>query len=181
MKTALLVIDVQRGIVELPIWRPDETVGRIAQLLAAARQTGMTVLHVQTDGEPGDEIEKGTAGWEIDPRVAPQGDEPVFIKTCPDAFVESDIDAWLKQRGIEKLIVAGCMTQYCIDTNCRRAVSQGFDVTLVGDAHGTADSPVLTAQQIIAHHNRVLNGFRAGACQISVQPTTDVLASIEAR
>jgi nicotinamidase-related amidase len=174
--TALLIIDTQRGIVELPIWRADETVGNIASLLAAARRAGLPVVYVQHDGEPGDEIALGSEGWVIDARIAPQADEPVFHKTSPDAFFESDLDAYLKGRGMDRLMIAGCMTQYCIDTNCRRAVSLGYDVLLAADGHGTADSPLLRAEQIIAHHNRVLDGFSAGRCAVSVRPTDALLS-----
>jgi nicotinamidase-related amidase len=96
----------------------------------------------------------------------------------PDAFFESGLDAHLTSQGIGRLIVAGCMTQYCIDTNCRRAVSLGYDVLLAGDAHGTADSPLLSAELIIAHHNRVLDGFPAGHHRVRVLPTSAVVAEL---
>ncbi|WP_437578615.1 isochorismatase family protein [Sorangium sp. So ce887] len=53
----------------------------------------------------------------------------------------------------------GCKTELCVDTTCRRAVTLGFGVTLAADAHGTSDSPALTAAAIVAHHNRLLDGF----------------------
>jgi nicotinamidase-related amidase len=57
------------------------------------------------------------------------------------------------------LVIAGCKTQFCIDTTVRAATSRGYDVTLVADAHTTTDSDALTARQIIAHHNATLNDF----------------------
>jgi hypothetical protein len=56
-----------------------------------------------------------------------------------------------------------------VDTTCRRATSLGYDVTLVGDAHLTKDSEVLTAAEIIAHHNFVLDDFGAGDHVVGVQ------------
>jgi nicotinamidase-related amidase len=67
------------------------------------------------------------------------------------------------------------MTEYCIDPTCRRAVTLGYDVTLVGDGHLTRDNGVLSAAQIIAHHNLVLNEFDAGAHAIKVRATAEVL------
>ena len=66
------------------------------------------------------------------------------------------------------------MTEYCVDTTSRRAVSMGYDVTLVGDAHTTFDNELLTAAQIIAHHNALLNGFDAGAHTITVKLANEV-------
>jgi len=66
------------------------------------------------------------------------------------------------------------MTEYCVDTTCRRAISLGYDVTLVSDAHTTVDNKLLTAAQIIAHHNALLDGFDAGARAITVQPAGEV-------
>ena len=65
------------------------------------------------------------------------------------------------------------MTEYCIDTTCRRAVSLGYDVTLVADAHTTHDNDLLPAEKIIAHHNRSLSRSMVGlarAAEVDVGP-----------
>jgi len=66
------------------------------------------------------------------------------------------------------------MTDYCVDTTSRRAVSVGYDVTLVSDAHTTIDNKLLTAAQIIAHHNALLDGFDAGSHSVTVKPADEV-------
>jgi nicotinamidase-related amidase len=67
------------------------------------------------------------------------------------------------------------MTEYCVDTTCRRATSLGYDVTLAGDAHLTRDNGVLTAANIIAHHNFVLDDFGAGDHVITVKPADQII------
>ena len=85
---------------------------------------------------------------------------PLFQKKeTPDAFHKTTLHQKLKSKGIEKLVITGLQTEYCIDTTCRRAYSLGYDVVLVKDAHSTWDSSNLTAEQIIGHHNRVLGGW----------------------
>ena len=80
-------------------------------------------------------------------------------KRHPDAFQDTNLQRELESRGIERLIVTGMQTEYCVDTTCRRAYSLGYGVTLVEDAHSTWDTDLLTAPQIIAHHNDVLGGW----------------------
>jgi hypothetical protein len=79
----------------------------------------------------------------------------------------------LRTDGIGQLIIAGGMTEYCVDTTCRRAVTLGYDVTLVADAHLTRDT-ILTAAQIIAHHNLLLEGLSAGIHSIKVTPASEI-------
>jgi nicotinamidase-related amidase len=79
------------------------------------------------------------------------------------------------KRGVTNLVVAGGMTEYCVDTTCRRATSLGYDVTLAGDAHLTRDNGVLTAANIIAHHNFVLDDFGAGDHVITVKPADEII------
>ncbi len=81
----------------------------------------------------------------------------------------------LEKEGVTNLIVAGGMTEYCVDTTCRRATSLGYDVTLAGDAHLTRDNGVLTAANIIAHHNFVLDDFGAGDYVITVKPADQII------
>lgn len=158
--TALLVIDLQRGLLDAgtPPHDRDAVLGRVAGILARARAEGVPVFHVQHDGGPGDDIERLTPGWEIHPAVAPREGEPVVEKDRCSAFHGTTLDRVLRARGITRLVVAGMQTEYCIDTNCRDAHGLGYEVVLVKDGHTTFDSPVVSAAQIVAHHNRTLNG-----------------------
>jgi nicotinamidase-related amidase len=175
---AVVVIDVQNAILDIPgMKRPAEThaafdglVGRIAAFVERVRSRGIPVLFVQHDGQPGHRLERGLPGWQIRRELAPIRDEVVIHKTACDAFFKTTLESELGSRSIHRLIVAGCMTQYCVDTSVRRAVSLGYDVTLAEDGHLTADSEFLTFDQNIAHHNALLDGFDAGEHSVRVEP-----------
>ena len=174
-KTALLIIDAQVGILEgMLAYRWDEVVGRIADLLTLAHSSGTPVIYVQHSGVSGHRLDPAGSGWAIHPAIQPLAGELVVHKRECDSFFETTLEQELRSRGIGRLIVAGCMTQYCIDTACRRAVSLGYDVTLVADAHTTADTDALGAAQIVAHHNDLLDGFSAGEHSIQVLPAADI-------
>ena len=64
--------------------------------------------------------------------------------------------------------------EYCVDTAWRSAVAHGYDVTLASDAHTAIDTPVLKPEQIIAHHDALLDGFDAGAHAVTVKPTEGI-------
>lgn len=180
---AVVIIDVQNAVLDLPgMVRREETTaalkavtGRIATLIQRARDRSIPVLFVQHNGPPGHRLEPGLSGWQIRPEIAPAPGEPVVQKSACDAFFETTLAAELESRNISKLAVAGCMTQYCVDTSVRRAVSLGYDVTLIADGHMTADSGELTFDQIIQHHNALLDGFDAGNYSVRVIPLDQIL------
>jgi nicotinamidase-related amidase len=181
-KTALVVIDVQRGILEIPnLVRKkeidqalDETVGRIAGLIARARTARVPVIYIQHDGSPGHRLEPGTSGWPLRPETAPQPGDPVIHKRACDAFFETTLAAELAAAGIQQLVICGCMTQYCVDTTARRAVSLGYAAVLAADGHMTADTDTLRFEQVIAHHNALLDGFDAGEHEVRVCPSAEI-------
>lgn len=156
MTTALLVIDLQRGMFAAAPYDGEAVLTRVAGLLERARASGAPVLHVRHDGGSGDDLERGTPGWNIHPAVAPAGSEPIIDKDRCSAFHGTDLHGKLQALGIERLVIAGMQTEYCIDTNCRDAHGLGYRVTLVNDAHTTFDNSTLSAEQIIAHHNLTL-------------------------
>jgi nicotinamidase-related amidase len=180
--TALVVIDVQRGILDIPgLARKqainqalDLTVLRIRALIERARAARLAVVYVQHDGGPGHRLEPNTAGWPIRPEIAPLPGEPIIHKQACDAFFETRLQEELAARNVKQLVIAGCMTEYCIDTTVRRAVSLGFDVLLAADGHTTADTRSLRFEQIIAHHNALLDGFDAGDHQVRVAPSPEI-------
>ncbi len=160
--TALLVVDVQSGVVD---WSQpssegsEEVLARINDLLAKARAASVPVIYVQHDGEAGGRLAPGSEGWRIHPSIAPIDAETVIRKRASDSFYETSLEEELKARDIKHLVVVGCRTQYCVDATCRSAVSRGYDVTLARDAHMTVDTETLKASQIIAHHNETLDDF----------------------
>lgn len=174
--SALVIIDVQIGIIEgFHAYRVTEVLCRINKLLSKAHATNVPIIYVQHDGEAGHPLAVGTEGWQIHPEIKPHEQDLIIRKRASDSFFETTLQRELESRGIKHLIVTGCMTEYCVDTTSRRAVSLGYDVTLVSDAHTTIDNKLLTAAQIIAHHNALLDGFDAGPHSITVKPTAEVI------
>lgn len=170
--TALLVVDVQVGQIERPVFRGGEVLARVGGLLERARAAGVPVVYVRH--EEGELFAPGSRGWEIHPSVAPAGGEPVVGKRSADAFHGTELQAVLSSLGVRQLVVAGCRTEYCIDSTCRRATALGFDVTLASDAHTTTDNGVLAAAQIIAHHNATLDDFGDERHGVTVRPSEEI-------
>jgi nicotinamidase-related amidase len=162
MTTGLLIIDFQRGMFGAP-HDGEAVLERAADLLNRARASGTSVFHVRHDGGQGDDLERGTPGWDIHPSVAPVAQEPVIDKDRCSAFHGTNLHEQLKAQGITRLVIAGMQTEYCIDTACRNANGLGYTIILASDAHTTFDMPELSAAQIISHHNRtlMLGGFVA--------------------
>lgn len=175
IQAGLLIIDVQVGIIEgFHAYRGREVLEQINNLLAKARASNTPIIYIQHDGEKGHPLEVGTAGWQIHPDIKARKGELIIRKRASDSFFETTLQQELERRGINHLIVTGCMTEYCVDTTSRRAVSMGYNVTLASDAHTTVDNKLLTAAQIIAHHNALLDGFDAGSHAITVKPADEV-------
>jgi nicotinamidase-related amidase len=174
--TALLVIDVQVGLVEGtdPAYQGAEMLANINSLLSRARMTGTPVIYIQHDGSEGGRLAVGSPGWQIHPAIAPIDGEAIVRKRASDSFHETTLQRKLESQSIKRLVITGMKTEYCVDTTSRRAISLGFDVTLVGDAHATTDSEALPAVQIIAHHNNTLDGFGTDDHEITVQNTDEV-------
>jgi nicotinamidase-related amidase len=183
MTKALLIIDVQNAILAgkgTPERQPliesalSATVKRLRALRELARLQGAPVVLVQHDGNADHRLAFGTVGWEIRPELAPAEGDVVVHKRSSDSFFETDLEDRLKEKSVTHLVVGGCMTQFCVDTTVRRAVSLGYDVTLVGDGHMTADSETLTFADIVAHHNETLDDFDAGTARIIVRPVAAI-------
>jgi nicotinamidase-related amidase len=138
--------------------RKGSGVARIAMLLERARTQHTPIFHIRHDGGEGSALARGSPGWFHHPAVSPREGEPVIEKCHSSAFHETDLHAQLSQLGIDHLMIAGLQTEYCVDSACQTAVALGYRVTLVRDGHTTYDTPVLSATQIIMHHNHTLDG-----------------------
>lgn len=151
-RTALLVIDVQNGVVESAHER-DAVVARIAALVERARDAATDVVWVQHSS---DELAPGSQAWQYVPELARRDDEPLVTKTYGDSFEDTELESVLAARGVGHLVVLGAQTDACIRSTLHGALVRGYDVTLVGDAHTTQDLSAYGApppDQVVAHTN----------------------------
>jgi nicotinamidase-related amidase len=151
-RTALLVIDVQNGVVADAHDR-DAVVGRIGSLLDRARGDGVPVVWVQHSD---DQLERGSQPWEYVPELVRRDGEPLVHKTYGDSFEDTDLEEALAVAGVGHLVVTGAQSDACIRSTIHGAFTRGYDVTLVGDAHTTEDLSTWgapTPDQVIAHTN----------------------------
>jgi aminoglycoside 6'-N-acetyltransferase len=157
-QTALLIIDVQNGLLADPskVHDADGVLTRINELVSRARDQDVPVIFVQHEGEEGHALEKPLEGWNIHPGTGyREGDEVVEKRDC-DAFQNTNLKSRLDSLGVQNLVVAGMCSEYCVDTTCRRAYSLGYDVVLATDAHTTLSNDHMSAEMIVRHHNIIL-------------------------
>jgi len=161
-KTALLIIDVQLGIFMrknydgMAVYHEETLIRNLKTLIQKAKSVNVPVIYVQHMYKGFPLMEKGQPLWEVHPEIEPAEGDIVIEKYHADAFMESTLDETLKNFQVTDLIITGLQTAYCVDTTCRRAYSMGYKNVLVSDGHSTLDSEILSAEQIIAHHNSVL-------------------------
>ncbi|MGW8484396.1 isochorismatase family protein [Microbacterium sp. NPDC055903] len=156
--TALLVIDMQAGV--MPGCFDEEGVlQRTAALVARARAQETPVLWVHHDP-----VGVGTPEWELAGPLRHEAGDAIIRKQYRDSFEGTDLRSTLDELGVSRLVVAGAQSDYCVRTTTQRAAAEGFDVTLVSDAHTTVDATWggvdVAAEQIIAHTNMYFSGLR---------------------
>jgi len=150
--TALLVVDVQNGVVEGAHDR-DAVVANVANLVEKARREQVPVVWVQHSDE---QLAKGSDDWQIVPELTLDDGEPIVQKTYGDSFEDTTFETVLSGLGVGRLVVAGAQTDACIRSTLHGAIARGYDAVLVSDAHTTEDQSAYGApppDQVIAHTN----------------------------
>ncbi len=136
-KTALIVIDVQKGLADPSHGErnnPDAE-SNIARLLAAWRERGLPIVHVQHSSvRAGSLLRPELPGHEFKDEVRPAADEFVFKKTVNSAFIGTGLEDHLRRQQITALVAVGLTTDHCVASSVRMASDLGFRVTLVSDA-----------------------------------------------
>lgn len=158
--TALIIVDMQVGLLEddnYPIFNKGQLISNINELISKARNTGTTVIFVRHTEGFGSPLEIHQPGWQISPEIQMTDNDIVIDKYTPDCFHKTPLIEVLQSKNITKLVIAGLQSEYCIDTTCRRSFTLGYDTVLISDGHSTCNSPILSADKIILHHNQVLS------------------------
>lgn len=141
-KTALLVIDVQKGLDD-PSWgrrnNPDAE-PNIALLLSEWRKHGLPIIHIRhCSVEPNSPLRPELPGNDFKEEAQPLPGEKQFSKSVNSAFIGTALEEYLREHGILYLVIVGLTTDHCVSTSTRMAANLGFDVTLISDATATFD------------------------------------------
>ena len=150
--TALLVIDVQNGVVANAHDR-DGVIANINTLVVKARDEDVPVIWVQHSS---DDLPLDSENWQYVPELQRTDAEPVVHKKYGDSFEDTNLEDLLAERGVGRLVVTGAQTDACIRSTLHGGMTRGYDVTLVSDAHTTEDLSEYgapTPDKVIAHTN----------------------------
>src|ERR1700736_2648583 len=150
--TALLVIDVQNGVVKGAHDR-DAVVANVGSLVEKARRERVPVLWVQHSDEG---LARESDDWRIVPEWTPDEAEPLVEKNYGDSFEATTLETVLSDLAVGRLVVVGAQTDACVRSTLHGAFVRGYDATLVSDAHTTEDQTSWGApppHQVIAHTN----------------------------
>lgn len=140
--TALLVIDVQRGINRPANGRrnnpqAEENIGR---LLAAWRSAGLPLFHIKHDStRPDSPFHPTSPGNAIMDVAQPAPGEPLIVKNVNGAFVATDLEQQLRAANIDTVVIIGFVLNHCVETTARGASDRGFTTYVVSDATATHD------------------------------------------
>ena len=175
-KTALIVVDLQKGIINLPCVHPIAAViERNRALLDAFRRRALPVVLVNvTGGAPGrteqprrhSTFPEGFA--DLIPELDRQPTDIVVTKRTWGAFANTDLEAQLKANGVTQVVVSGVATGTGVEATARQAYEQGFNVTLVIDA--------MTDVRLEAHEYSIAHVFPRLGETGATQDVLDLLA-----
>jgi nicotinamidase-related amidase len=140
--TALIVIDLQKGIVGMPTAHPMATVVKHARTLTDAfRRHDLPVVLVNVTGVPRGRVEQPRqlgelpTGWaDLIPELDQKPQDHLVTKQTRGAFTGTDLDAYLRQRGVTQVVVVGVATSAGVESTARHAHELGYNVTLATDA-----------------------------------------------
>ena len=182
MATVLLIVDMQHAFLQMT----STSLPNVLKLTDHFQASSMSCIFIQHGHSkeeltppyknqllrkwgPNDSIATGSKGWELIPEVARRAEGyPLVRKNTYDAFINTDLGKMLEEKGIERVVVCGVMTDCCCDTTARSAFNRGYETWLVKDACGTENE---------AQHEAGLRGF--GYAFGDVLTTEEVISKLE--
>lgn len=160
--TALIIIDFQDGFDDHAYWggnrnNPNaETNTR--KVLDRFRELGIPIFHVKHNSvNPKSRLVPGQPGNAIKELVKPIGSEPVISKTVNSAFIGTDLQKRLEEKGITTVVLAGLQTDHCVSTTARMAANLGFQTIVLSDATATFDRTSPGGQKFTAQEIHEIN------------------------
>ncbi|GAA5416130.1 peroxyureidoacrylate/ureidoacrylate amidohydrolase RutB [Paraliobacillus ryukyuensis] len=152
-KYALLVVDVQTGLVNDELYNKEMVIQNIKMLIATARKSSIEVIYVRHDDGEGETLAHGTDQWKIYHEITPNVDEKIVDKKYNSAFFKTDLKSCLDKKHIDTLIVTGMQTEYCMDATVKSAFDSEYEVIIPEQTNSSADNAFLSGKNLYAFYN----------------------------
>ncbi|MBO7422615.1 MAG: cysteine hydrolase [Oscillospiraceae bacterium] len=149
----LLVVDMQKCLVDEELYDYDSFVEKTVKLIDAARKNRVEVIYVQHDAGPGSGLSAGDDGFEIADQVSPEEGEKVFVKTINSCFGNKEFKEYMEQQEDKRLMVIGLQTNYCIDATVKSAFERGYEVIIPEGTNSTFDNDYMTGETTVRYYN----------------------------
>ena len=149
----LLVIDMQKALIDDELYAFDTFMERTTRLIDAARKNNVEVIFVQHDAGTGSGFSVGDEAFEIADEVAPREGEKVFVKTINSCFGNKDFKAYMEQLDDKRVMIIGLQTNYCIDATVKSAFERGFEVIIPEGTNSTFDNDYMTGETTVKYYN----------------------------
>ncbi|MGN8144780.1 cysteine hydrolase family protein [Pseudomonas sp. 22105] len=175
MTTALLIIDVQRALCagEYECHDANRVIDTINGLSARARQSGVPVVLIQHN-EKDSPFAHGAEGWQLAEGLSTAPGDLRVDKTANDSFYQTNLQKLIPREDFDRLVICGMQTDYCVNATVRQAHQLGYDVELAADAHTTVDNGNMSAEDIIAEHNKDWAHLTGSVARIDVKPAAEI-------
>ncbi len=170
----LLVVDTQKLITTKGLYEFDLFEKRIKELIKQARDNSIEVIYVRHDDGEGNELTRGTEGFEIYEGFQPVEGEKVFDKNVNSPFRGTGLLEYLKEKGEDTIIVVGLQTDYCIDATVKCGFEHGFNMIVPANTNSTYDNDFMSAEQTYSYYNNFIWNRRYARC-ISFEETIELM------
>ena len=149
----LLVVDMQKGLVDEELYDYDAFVEKTVKLIDTARKSKVEVIYVQHDAGPGSGLSAGDDDFEIADQVSPAKGEKVFVKTINSCFGNREFKEYMEQQDDKRLMMIGLQTNYCIDATVKSAFERGYEVIIPEGTNSTFDNDYMTGETTVRYYN----------------------------
>jgi nicotinamidase-related amidase len=172
----LLVIDVQETVMEGAHER-DQVIGRINELIERARAAAVPIVFIQHDDPNDPSMQSGSDGWQLVADLDVGTHDVRIAKQFRDSFADTSLRAHLESLAVDEVIITGAQSDYCVHATTTGALRDGFDVTVVSDAHTTSvpSGSELSAAAVVTFVTDKLTWLTYPEREVRVHPTESVL------
>ncbi len=149
----LIVIDMQKGLVDEELYAFDTFIERTVRLVNTARKNNVEVIFVQHDAGLNSGMSVGDENFEIIDQIAPKEGEKAFTKTINSCFGNREFKEYMENLDDKRLMIVGLQTNYCIDCTVKSAFERGFEVIIPEGTNSTFDNDYMTGETTVRYYN----------------------------